>query len=88
MPPPAVEVGPLTQEEECYMQSKAFTYSAQGKAPPEFEELENQASLGSSRMTAQEEAKFTCLFESKWGFCPQTNTGTWKLPLLSCTKRD
>ena len=50
------------------MQSKAFTYSAQGKAPPEFEELENQASLGSSRMTAQEEAKLHAFLRANGGF--------------------
>ena len=68
VPPPSVEVEPLSQEEECYMQSKAFTYSAQGKAPPEFEELENQASLGSSRMTAQEEARLHAFLRANGGF--------------------
>ena len=50
------------------MQSRAFTYSAQGKAPPEFEELESQPSLGSSRMTAQEEAKLHAFLRANGGF--------------------
>ena len=68
VPPPSKEVEPLSQEEECFMQSRAFTYSAQGKAPPEFEELEHQDSLGSSRMTAQEEAKLHAFLRANGGF--------------------
>ena len=68
VPPPAVETEPLSSEEQCFMSSRAFTYSAQGKAPPEFEELENQASLGSSRMTAQEEAKLHAFLRANGGF--------------------
>ena len=39
-PPPAVEIGPLTQEEDCYMQSKAFTFNG-GFALKQTQELGN-----------------------------------------------
>ena len=68
VPLPAVETEPLSEEEQCFMSSRAFTYSAQGKAPPEFEELKNQSSLGSSRMTAQEEARLHAFLRANGGF--------------------
>ena len=50
------------------MSSKAFTYSTQGKAPPDFEELQHQPSLGSSKMTAQKEAKLHAYLRANGGF--------------------
>ena len=67
-PPPEPDMGPLTMEEHAFLGSKVQTFSPQGKAPPEFNELKGQSSLGISRLSARKEAKLHAFLKANGGF--------------------
>ena len=67
-PPPEPDMGPLTMEEHAFLGSKVQSFTPQGKAPPEFNELKGQSSLGISRLSARKEARLHAFLKANGGF--------------------
>ena len=67
-PPPEPDMGPHSLEEYAFMGSKVQSYTPQGKAPPEFNELKGQSSLGIVRLSARKEAKLHAFLKANGGF--------------------
>ena len=67
-PPPEPDMGPHSLEEYAFMGSKVQSYTPQGKAPPEFNELKGQSSLGIARLSARKEAKLHAFLKANGGF--------------------
>ena len=56
------------------MGSKVQSFTPQGKAPPEFNELKGQSSLGISKLSARKEAKLHAFLRANGGLCSQAYT--------------
>ena len=67
-PPPEPDMGPHTLEEYAFMGSKVQSFTPQGKAPPEFNELKGQSSPGIARLSARKEAKLHAFLRANGGF--------------------
>ena len=67
-PAPEPDMGPHTLEEYAFMGSKVQSFTPQGKAPPEFNELKGQSSLGIARLSARKEAKLHAFLRANGGF--------------------
>ena len=67
-PPPEPDMGPLTMEEHAFLGSKVQSFTPQGKAPPDFNELKGQSSLGISRLSARKEARLHAFLKANGGF--------------------